>query len=344
MPSFSLTQVSRITGGELHGDPEVQVRGVAPLDTAGPHDLSLVAGRRYLSYVHATKAGALLISESLSAEVPAHIARIVVRDAHVALAQLLPELYREPECEASINPTAVLEPGVRLGNRVSIGAYALVGEGCSLGDDVRIGSHVAVGPGCTVGAGSVLHAQVTLYAGVRIGARCIVHSGARLGADGFGYAWMDGGHRKILHVGGCVIDDDVEIGANTTIDRGSIGDTVIGQGTKIDNLVQIGHNCRVGKHVIIVSQVGISGSTVVEDGAVIGGQAGVQGHVTIGSGARVGAQAGVIGDIAPGATVSGYPARPHREAMRASAALQRLPGLLARITRIEKAVFPNKTP
>jgi UDP-3-O-[3-hydroxymyristoyl] glucosamine N-acyltransferase len=183
-----------------------------------------------------------------------------------------------------------------------------------------------------------------LYAGVRIGARCIVHSGARLGADGFGYAWMDGGHRKILHVGGCVIDDDVEIGANTTIDRGSIGDTVIGQGTKIDNLVQIGHNCRVGKHVIIVSQVGISGSTVVEDGAVIGGQAGVQGHVTIGSGARVGAQAGVIGDIAPGATVSGYPARPHREAMRASAALQRMPGLLARITRIEKAVFPNKTP
>jgi UDP-3-O-[3-hydroxymyristoyl] glucosamine N-acyltransferase len=155
---------------------------------------------------------------------------------------------------------------------------------------------------------------------------------------------MDGQHRKIPQVGGCVIDDDVEIGANTTIDRGSIGDTTVGRGTKIDNLVQIGHNCRLGRHVIIVSQVGISGSTTIDDGAVIGGQVGIVGHITVGAGAKVGAQAGVIGDVAPGSTVSGYPARPHQEAMRASAALQRLPGLMERIGRIERAVFPNKTP
>lgn len=344
MPFFSLTQVSRITGGQLSGDPEIRVRGVAPLDTAGPEELSLVAGHRYLSYVHATKAAAVLVSESLSREVPGAVARVVVPDPHVALTQLLPVLYPEPRVEPSVHPTAVLEGGVVLGNRVAIGAYTVVEEGSHLGDDVRIGAHVMISRGCEVGSATVIHPHVTLYPGVRIGARCLVRSGARLGSDGFGHAWMDGEHRKIPQVGGCVIEDDVEIGANTTIDRGSIGDTTVGRGTKIDNLVQIGHNCRLGRHVIIVSQVGISGSTTIDDGAVIGGQVGIVGHITVGAGAKVGAQAGVIGDVAPGSTVSGYPARPHKEAMRASAALQRLPGLMERIGRIERAVFPNKTP
>jgi UDP-3-O-[3-hydroxymyristoyl] glucosamine N-acyltransferase len=187
-----------------------------------------------------------------------------------------------------------------------------------------------------VGAGTVLHPHVTLYDGTVVGERCVVHSGARLGADGFGFVPDASGLRKVPQVGGCRIGDDVEVGANTTIDRGSIGDTVVGDGTKIDNLVQVGHNCRLGRHVVVVSQVGISGSTRVGDGAVLGGQAGVQGHIEIGAGARIGAQAGVTASVPAGATVSGYPARPHREALRVQAAVFGLPKLVERLRALEK--------
>jgi UDP-3-O-[3-hydroxymyristoyl] glucosamine N-acyltransferase len=175
---------------------------------------------------------------------------------------------------------------------------------------------------------------VTAYPGTRVGARVTVHAGTRLGSDGFGYVFGDGQHRKIPHVGRCIVHDDVEIGANATIDRGSIDDTVIGAGTKIDNLVQLGHNVRLGRLCLVVSQVGISGSTTVEDGVVIGGQAGVGGHITIGRGARIGGQAGVFGSVPAGETWSGYPARPHREALRAQAALFRLATLLRPLERL----------
>jgi UDP-3-O-[3-hydroxymyristoyl] glucosamine N-acyltransferase len=210
-----------------------------------------------------------------------------------------------------------------------------------VGPRARIGAQVVIGRGCRVGADALIHPHATLYDGVEVGERCIVHSGARLGSDGFGYVPEGGVLRKVPHVGGCRLEADVEVGANTTIDRGSIGDTVVGAGTKIDNLVQIGHNCRIGRGVIIVSQAGISGSTRIGDGAVLGGQSGFQGHIEVGAGARVGAQAGVTASVAAGETVSGYPARPHREAMRAQAALFKLPELLKRVKAIERAVFGN---
>lgn len=343
MPLLSLAEVSRITGGIVHGEPGRMVARVASLDAAGPDALSLVASSRYLPYVQTTRAAALLISAALSESVPAGPPRVVVDDPHASLVRLLPVLYPEPEITAGVHPTAVLESGVELGDEVVVGAYAVLGAGSRVGEGSRIGSHVTIGVGCIVGPGTVLHPHVSLYSGVHLGARCVIRSGARVGSEGFGYAWIDGGHRKIPQVGGCVIGDDVEIGANTTIDRGSIGDTVVGRGTKIDNLVHVGHNVRIGEHVIVVAQVGVSGSTVIGDGAVLGGQAGLGGHLSIGAGARVGAQAGVMGDVAPGSTVSGYPARPHGESMRASAALHRLPRLMERIRRIERVVFPNRS-
>jgi UDP-3-O-[3-hydroxymyristoyl] glucosamine N-acyltransferase len=179
-----------------------------------------------------------------------------------------------------------------------------------------------------------LHPGVTVYAGASIGSRVIVHAGAVIGCDGFGYVSRRDGHHKIPHVGGCHVGDDVEIGAGTMIDRGSIGDTTIGAGTKIDNLVHVAHNTRIGKLCLIAAQVGISGSAVIEDGVVIGGQAGFQGHHTIGAGARIGGQSGVFGDVPAGETWSGYPARPHRESLRAQAALFRLSGLLKKIERL----------
>jgi UDP-3-O-[3-hydroxymyristoyl] glucosamine N-acyltransferase len=186
----------------------------------------------------------------------------------------------------------------------------------------------------SIGEASRLWPDVTIYSGATIGARAVIHSGARIGSDGFGYVFQAGRHQKIPHIGRCIVGDDVEIGANTTIDRGSIDDTVIGNGTKIDNLVHVAHNVRIGEKCLLMAQVGIAGSVTIGDGAILAGQAGIAGHVSIGPGARIAAQAGVFGDVPPGETWSGYPARPHREALRASAALFKLAGMMRRLEKL----------
>jgi UDP-3-O-[3-hydroxymyristoyl] glucosamine N-acyltransferase len=215
-----------------------------------------------------------------------------------------------------------------------VDAYAVVGDGATLGERAWVGAHTVVGAGVRVGDDSELRPHVTLYPGTEVGSRTIVHAGARLGSDGFGYVYADGAHRKIPHVGRCVVGDDVEIGANVTIDRGSVDDTVIGAGTKIDNLVHLGHNVRVGRLCLIMAQVGVAGSATIEDGVIIAGQAGIGGHLTIGTGARIAGQAGVFGDVPAGETWGGYPARPQRESMRAYAALFRLLPLVRPLERL----------
>lgn len=343
MPELTVAEVARIAGGEVEGDGGRVVRGVRPLDEAGPDDLSFVAEPRYFPYIAATRAAALLVARGSGAPLPAGVAAVRVDDPRRALALVLPALYPEAPAAPGVHPTAVLGEGARVDATATVGPYAVLGAGTVVGPRARIGAHVVIGRGCVVEADAVIHPQATLYDGVSVGERSIVHSGARLGADGFGYVPEGGGLRKVPQVGACRLEADVEVGANTTIDRGSIGDTVIGRGTKIDNLVQVGHNCRLGRSVIVVSQAGISGSTRIGDGAVLGGQSGFQGHIEVGAGARVGAQAGVTASVAPGETVSGYPARPHREAMRAQAALFRLPELMRRVKAIERAVFGGGT-
>ena len=338
MPELTIAEVARIAGGEVEGDAGLVVRGVRPLEEAGPDDLSFVAEARYFPYIASSRAGAVLVARAADAPLREGMTAVRVDDPRRALARLLPALYPDAPHTPGIHPTAVIGEGARIAGSASVGAYAVIGEGTSVGERARIGAHVVVGRSCVIADDAVLHPQVTLYDRVEVGERSVVHSGARLGADGFGYVWEDG-HRKVPQVGGCRLEADVEIGANTTIDRGSVGDTVVGRGTKIDNLVQIGHNCRIGRHVIVVSQVGISGSTRVGDGAILGGQAGIQGHIEIGAGAKVGGQAGVFGDVPAGETVSGYPARPHREALRVQAATFKLPELLKRLKAIERAVF-----
>jgi len=204
-----------------------------------------------------------------------------------------------------------------------------------------LGAHVVVGAGVRIGRGSTVHPHVTLYPGTELGERVTVHAGARIGSDGFGYVFRDGAHQKIPHVGRCIIEHDVEIGANCTIDRGSIDDTVVGAGSKLDNLVHIAHNVHIGRLCLLMAQVGVAGSVRLEDGVILAGQVGVSGHHTIGTGARLAAQAGVFGDVPAGATWSGYPARPHREALRAQAALFKLPGLLRRIERLLDSRAPE---
>lgn len=338
MPELSIAEIAERLGGELAGDPTRVIRGAAPLDGAGPGDLSFLSGGRYAAMLGTTGAGAVLVPKSLAVDAPENVTLVRVDDPYVALARILPLLYPAAPEPPGVHPTALIGEGVEMGADVRIEPYAMVGAGARIGDGVRIGAHSVLGDGCVVGAGTIIHPHVTLHAGTVVGERCTLHSGARLGGDGFRFVW-DGGHRKVQHVGVCRLGSDVEIGANTTIDRGSIGDTVIGDGTKVDNLVQIGHNVQIGRHVLLVAQVGISGSTIVGDGAVLGGQVGTNPHVTIGAGARVGGRSGVTADIPAGQTVSGNPARPHREAMRAQASVFNLPKVVERLKALEAAVF-----
>jgi UDP-3-O-[3-hydroxymyristoyl] glucosamine N-acyltransferase len=329
-------------GGRLVGDPATRVRGIAPLDRASGDELSFLSSAKYVPLLAGSQAGVVLVTPELSESPGTARARIVVAKPHDALLSLIPRFYRAHKGEPGIHPTVVVGRGAHVGVGVSIGAYAVIGEAAEIGEGVVIDAHAVVGAGVRIGSDSHLYPSTTAYSGTVVGKRVIVHAGARLGSDGFGYVYRDGRHDKIPHVGRCIIEDDVEIGANTTIDRGSIDDTVIGAGTKIDNLVHIAHNCRIGRLCLIMAQVGIAGSVRVEDGCVIAGQVGISGHHTIGKGATLAAQAGVFGDIPSGETWSGYPARPHKESLRAQAALFRLAPLLRRLEKLLDAT-PRRT-
>jgi UDP-3-O-[3-hydroxymyristoyl] glucosamine N-acyltransferase len=323
--SLSAGDIAALTGGRLVGSADVRVSRLSPLDRAEPGDLSFLATARYLQYFQHTRA-AVVITKPEFAAAPGPATRIVVPNPHDALLSLMPVLYPEPPWVPGVHPSAIIGAGARWDDPVEIGPHAVLGR------DVRLGRNVRIGPGCVVGDGVVigdetqLFPNVVCYPGTTVGRRVLLHAGVRLGSDGFGYVRGERGeqHKKIPHVGRCIIEDDVEIGANSTVDRGSVDDTVVGTGTKIDNLVQVGHNVRLGARCLVMAGVGIGGSTVIGDDVILAGQVGVIDHLVLGKGVRVGAKAGVFGDVDPGSIVSGVPARNHREVLRAQAAMFRL--------------------
>ncbi len=330
--------MAHLVGGELVGRGDVPIAGVASLDGAGSRDLSFLVSSRYLLYFQRTSAAAVLVPPEFRDAEAGPATRIVVPDPLTAAAHILGMLAPEPRPPWGIHPTVRLGRGVRWQGRIA------AEQGSVLGDNVRVGEGCWVGPYATVEDGAVLGnacrigPQTVVHRGTHLGDRVVLKAGARVGCPGFGFTGTAHGPRRIPHVGGCVIESDVEVGANTTIDRGMLDDTVVGAGTKIDNLVQIGHNVRIGARCVIMGQVGIGGSTTVEDDVLLAGQAGLAGHLTVARGARVAAQAGVIGDVPAGSTVSGYPARSHRTVLRQAAALARLTplvGSLERLTRPE---------
>jgi len=333
--AMSLREVAELVGGRIVGDPHRAVARMAPLDEAGPSDLSLLADPRYRAQAGLSAAGALLVKEGLEVE---GRDQVVVKDPHLGLTQLLPALHPVPDPAPGISSAAFVDTEARIGEGASVGAFAVIEKGAAIGRGATIGAGCYVGEGSVIGDGTRLHPNTTVARQCRLGDRVIVHSGTVIGSDGFGYATSGGEHRKVPQVGSVVIEDDVEIGAGVTIDRGSIGTTVVGRGTKIDNLVQIGHNVHIGRGCLIVAQVGISGSTRIGDGTVFAGQSGAAGHLSIGAGVVVASKSAVYGDLPDKAFVAGIPATDHRIWKKAQALYARLPEMRRRLMDLEERV------
>lgn len=316
--------VAELVGGRLVGDGARLLSAVGSLEGADGETLSLLASARYLEAFRVSRAGAVLLRPESAAVPAAPPVRIVVDDPAGAMARVLVAMFPVSERRGQVHPTARLGHGVRLGRDVEIGANAVLGSGTVLGNRVRLGPGVVLEAAVTIGDDSELGAHVVCASGTRIGRRCLIKAGAVLGGSGFGYIAGPEGPARIPHVGGCVLGDEVEIGANSCVDRGSIEDTVIGAGSKLDNLVHVGHNSRLGARCLVMGGSVIAGSANIGDDVVIAGHAAVGGHFRVGHRARIGAKSGVISAVGDDTDVSGFPARPHRQFLRAQAALYRL--------------------
>lgn len=311
-------------GLAAEGDDGRLFAGVAPLHLAGPDDVTFMEGRRNLPALKASQAGAVVIEQAFAEHVPAGSIPLVVAVPQAGFIRIAGLFHPPAQPKPGIHPTAVIAPDAVIGPGCEIGAFVYVGAGAEIGPGCILAHHSSVGAGCKLGAHGRIHAHASIEYCIA-GERVVVHPGARIGNEGFGFITTpQGQHVTMPQLGRVIIGDGAEIGAGTCIDRGAGGDTVIGPGARIDNLVQIGHNVTIGRGAVIVGQAGISGSTTIGDYAVLAGQAGVAGHLTIGARARVGAQAGVMNDIPAGTDVVGSPAWPAKESMRAFARLRRL--------------------
>lgn len=322
-PSLTAEAVADLVGGRLSGPGSARIGRVRSLARAGTGDLSLCTGSKYADALKACRASVVFVPESL-AEAPGPPTRIIVKDPAAALGMVSRHLEPPRVPAPQIDSTARIGHGTQIGAGAEIGPYVVIGANARIGDRVRLGPHVVLGDGVTLGDDVRLDAHVTLYDEVVVGSRVWCQAGVVLGGVGFGFTTDATGHHRLPHPGGCIIEDDVEIGSGCCVDRGSLDDTVVGRGTKLDNLVFVAHNVHLGAHCLVMGQAGMAGSVHVGDRAIIGGQVAIAGHLDIGDGARVGGKSGVMGSVAPGETVSGYPARPHRESLRASAAMFRL--------------------
>ena len=334
MPDLTLSEIARRLGGRLVG-ADKRVRAVKPLEEAESEDLSFLSHPRYRPLLEMCRAGGLLVAPGVRAE---HLSLVVVERPYVALAKVMGFLHPPVRPVAGVDPRSVVPEDCQLGREVCIGPFVTLGRGCCVGDRTILQPGVTLGEEVRVGQDCLLYPGVTVLDRCTVGSRVILHAGAVVGSDGFGFAEEGGAHMKIPQIGNVIVEDDVELGANVTVDRGTFGSTRIRRGTKIDNLVQVGHNCDVGEDCILVAQVGLSGSVRVGRGSVFAGQSGSVGHLRIGKDVKVGAKSAVTEDLADGAFVIGHPARDHREWKRSQAGLARLPELRKRVAELERRV------
>jgi UDP-3-O-[3-hydroxymyristoyl] glucosamine N-acyltransferase len=334
-----LSRLAEMVGGELQGDPELRIHGVNEVAAAGDGEITFIVKPTMADLANGSGASAIIIPRGAQVTKPA----IMVRNPYLAVTIIHNHFLRTPFTPAGIDPRAVVGTGCRIPEAVSIGPSAVLGQGVILGERVTIGPGTVIGDGVVIGDDCLFHANVTIYQHCRIGSRVIIHSGAVIGSDGFGYATDEQGrHLKRPHVGTVEIDDDVEIGANACVDRGTFGRTIVGRGSKIDNSVQLGHNVKIGEDCLLVAQVGIAGSTTLGRGVVLGGQAAVAGHVHLGDRVMVGAKSGVHNSQQAGSVVTGYPAITHKKWMQAVSVFQKLPELIKDVRTLQK-LMPGKS-
>lgn len=338
---FTAGQIAAFLGGTVEGDGDAKVSTFAKIEEAGPGCLTFLANPKYTHYIYGTGASAVLVGNAFEAEgdIPA-AALIRVDDPYEALSRLMRMVDRALNPQpAGVEQPSFVADGVTVPEEAYIGAFAYIGEGVTLGRGVKIYPNVYVGRGCEIGEGTVLYPGVKVYPRCKVGRRCIVHAGAVIGADGFGFAPnAEGRYEKIPQMGIVSIGDDVEIGANTTVDRATMGQTVIGDGTKLDNLIQVAHNCTVGSDTVMAAQAGVAGSTHIGSHCMVGGQAGFAGHITVGDNVQIGAQSGIPNNVAAGSRLMGYPAVDAREFLRQAALIKRLPAMADELRRLRKEV------
>ena len=336
---LTATQLAALIGGEVEGNGDVAVGTFAKIEEGHPGALSFLANPKYEHFIYTTKSSVVLVRRDFKPEQPVEATLIRVDDPYATIAKLL-EMVTEMSkvVKKGIEQPSFIAEGVEVPDDAYIGAFAYVGKGVTLGKGCKIYPHVYVGDGSAVGQDTILYSGVKVYEGCRIGDRCIIHSGAVIGADGFGFAPVDGHYEKIPQTGNVVIDNDVEIGANTTVDRAMMGSTHICEGVKLDNLIQIAHNCSVGAHTVMASQSGLAGSGKIGDHCMIAGQVGIVGHIEIGAGTQIGAQAGVNKGCKPGSRIMGSPAVDAGEYARGLVYQKRIPQLLEAVKQLQKEI------
>jgi UDP-3-O-[3-hydroxymyristoyl] glucosamine N-acyltransferase len=324
-PSVLTAQaVADLVGGRLLGDGTFPVTRVGPLDRADGNTLSFLVSTRYLAYFRASRAGVVLLTPEFEKEPKGPETRIVVQDPYRAILSVLPRFLVPTSAEVGVHPSAVIGNDVKLGPEVAVGPHVAIGPGASVGARTHLAAGVVIERSVVIGEDCVLGANVVCHEGTRLGNRVVLKAGAVIGGQGFGYLPTTEGHQKIPHSGACILEDDVEVGSNSTVDRGSLDDTVIGRGTKIDNLVHVAHNIRIGERCLLMATTGLAGSVRIGNQVIVAGGVGIADHVRVGDGATISARSTVISDIPPKSVYGGYPARPHREFLRAQAALYRM--------------------
>lgn len=335
---FTASQIAAAVGGTVDGDENATVSTFAKIEEAADGTLTFLANPKYTHHIYDTHASIVLVRRDFVAEYPVNATLIRVDDPYATLSRLLQMV----DAVVNARPTGVEQPSfvaedVELPEGAYIGAFAYVGKGARLGRNVKIYPQAYVGPGAVIGDDSVLYPGVKVYHNCRIGARCVLHAGVVIGADGFGFAPTDdGSYNKIPQIGIVEIADDVEIGANTTVDRATMGCTRVGKGTKLDNLIQVAHNVQIGEHTVMAAQSGVAGSTKIGSHCMVGGQVGFAGHISVGDNVQIGAQSGIPNDVKSGSRLMGYPAVSAGDFARNTVYIKRLPELFRKMSQIEQ--------
>jgi UDP-3-O-[3-hydroxymyristoyl] glucosamine N-acyltransferase len=336
--SFSAQQIATVLNGTVEGDPSVEISNFSKIEEGKPGTITFLANPKYTHYIYTTNASIVLVNNDFVAEKPINATLIRCANAYAALAILLDMVEKMKPQKKGVESMAYVSDKAKLGKDVYIGAFSYIDDNVVIGDSSKIYPQAYIGDNVVIGDNTIIYAGARIYPGCRIGNNCIIHAGAVIGSDGFGFAVEDGVYKKIPQMGIVILEDDVEIGANTTIDRAVMEATIIHKGVKLDNLIQIAHNVEVGENTAMAAQVGISGSAKIGKNCILGGQVGLGGHLTIGDNANIGAQSGIISNVEPGAKIIGAPAIPVNNFFRSSVLFAKLPDIYKQLNQLQREI------